>query len=695
MDFPDTDHFSCSVFNSRSGSYAFDPATLMQRRPSYDRENPVSEGVTSIQHERAHWFQFSGSTFGALLMSLHRAEETLLLFGLREKVTDPAALAYVRRGIRTRRSVFSPRQADVPMPEQVADLADTYARLRTARFHLTDGEKGGRRFSGSAEAIAEAFVEADSVYAQHTGGVRPWPRVAVAEVYQSALRARPAVRDGVELTARNLLEAGAVLNELAGIVVSGWPEWRFEAGSRYRPMPSEFRYLVDDVLTTLPPGYGAPIRLALEEWGPHLRGFGETADRFGMALPTLACCIDISVNPPIPPICPPVRSPWAAIYPPLRFLSAVRAVSELGLIEEFPTAETYEEYRREICRLSGLRVGHMTARSFQHPRLTTEFFTSETSGAAALEFSSFDYLIWAVESMNVFRSQHPLRWSMPFLTNVLFDGWDPFQVLFGEFSAVMSAPLFWTGEDLGWGLISSHVARRIVVEKAVYALVQGAVLRDGEVDLASRFPLRFLGAEENRALIAAVAAHTTGIPEFAEREVYRETGHEPEESPRPPEAAPRHPREIHVFRVEREDVVNGNVARLNSFIERLREDPLANARTVDLRFDSYDMDENELWNIPEVTGFLLAVREKIPHWSWYFTAESDLTHCAGLVLIFLAGVENRFAITEDHCIQWLLEVTGDALVSEGERAGADLERLTAMTNDIAAAVISLLSTSFP
>src|SRR5687767_1487555 len=93
-------------FHSASGEYEFNPGTLIQRRPTVKRENPLIGGQLQLNHERAHWFQFCGSTIGSAVMTLSRAEDVLLLSELAPGVLGEEDRRYLRRRIARGHSVL-------------------------------------------------------------------------------------------------------------------------------------------------------------------------------------------------------------------------------------------------------------------------------------------------------------------------------------------------------------------------------------------------------------------------------------------------------------------------------------------------------------------------------------------------------------------------------------------------------------
>ena len=692
------------VFNSFSGDYEFNPATLIQRRPSYQRENPLLDGQFSLHHERAHWFQFAGSTIGIALLTLHRAEEVALLRGFSHGNLDHDSAEYIRHCLRSDRPIWNTKvgQAQKLPTPRLQKMVCSFLGPRTARILLTDSldrDRPGNR--PTADLIVDAFVTIDDVYAIHTGNHRPWGRTRASDIYrEGSWDVTSALIGESEVTTRHVFEASAFVNQWSTVAVAGWREGRLRPGQAYTSLPSSSRYILTDAIAALPERYRLCLDIALQCWRTHLGDSdGEVGEHFARAFPTLACCFDIAINPPIVPVCEPVSLGWEEIYPPFRFLSAVAAVRKTGLIEEFPGSASYATFRGRICREAAISIGTLHRRSFQHERFSEEFFTTaEVTDPLVSAMSYFDYILWAAESFSEFRRDDPLRWAMPWINNYRFEGRDVTEHWMGKLAAATTTPLFWSGDEFGWGPLSTPIAHRIALEKCFLYCLKESVTRSGVIDLTSVFPLELLRYEGFTGTVVTSLAKQTGIAEFTQRsfmfdcedDVDLQDTAESKDSSSPRIRGIR--REI--FSVHRDEVKALDFSRLGLFLEERRLAPLENVRSIDLHFESYNAISEGLWNIQEVRTYIQSFHARFPYWPWYLTAGTDLTRCAGLVLIFLSGLDDYHQISDKYALQWMLEVTGDPLVQEGERVGAGFEFLKDLTADVADSVIAIMKTSF-
>ncbi|MBP0453357.1 hypothetical protein J5Y04_27990 [Kitasatospora sp. RG8] len=684
-------------FQSFNGAYEFNPAMLIQRRPPYSRENLLLAGQLSLHHERAHWFQFAGSTVGAVLLTLHRAEEITLLRWFTEGDLEAAAVAHVQECLRRNKALRA--RAGV-VPHQIRNLVDTFTELRLSRLLLTDSVRRSQLPRPPGELLADALVTADHTYAIHTGGRRHWGPWAARTAHRRGLLDPKASLVGErELTTRHVMEAGAFLNQWSLLAAGGWGEGPPVSGARYQGLSVESRYILMDAFGALTQLYRLCFDFAFDRWQDRFRGQSEcdTAGHFARALPALACCFDIALNPPVLPLCVPSAISWEELYPPHRFMAAVEAVGQVGLLDEFPGNASYADYRDRVCGQAELVIGHSDRRSFQHDRFSAPFFKSVESGDPILEkLSYFDYLIWVMESFDEFRRTNPLHWAMPSLNYIAFDGRDVLSAIIGEFSLVATTPMQWTGDDFSWGVLSEAAAASFVIEKSVLHCMKEAVVTSGTIDLPAVLPLELLRHEGFQKQVLGGLEATTGLPEFGSRAIG--FGDDEETPPVSPVARdivkPLIRREREVFIVRREEVERLDFARIDDFFAALRAAPLDNVRSVDLRFDSYQAHGMELWRVDAVTTYLREMAKRHPSWPWYLTAGADLENCAGLVLIFLSGAQGPERLTKEYLLEWLIAVTGDPLVMEGERAGVDRQFLTDLTNDVAEALMAIWTMRF-
>jgi hypothetical protein len=422
-----------------AGEFWFAPAALMQMRPPSETLDPLMRSM-ELEHERAHWFQFAGSTIGSLILTLHRAEHVLLLAN-----AGPGRSAHhaFRRAIAERDKVDRHISTD-PQLARLGALLD-FARL--ARTHLlhsgyTGSEPSWPLFWETVQMLATA------TYRVHTGSRAGATELLEFLPVEGALRAlKPDVAsDG--LATVHLFEAGARLSEWAMPLTAGWRSDGESAGISALAHP----YIADRLQ------YGGELYrrafdVALKKWREpsSLEDPRAAADAICRWLPTLAACIDIGLNPRVAPIARSEEHEWQTVLPGRRFELAVAVAAHLGRPEVWPSESEYCHHRDMIASTAGLGIGELEERSFQHERFDAEFWTEARPDDELLTaMSYFDYLVWAMERMHEFRRDRPRDWAIPGLLSFASDsrGADIRIVLDPE-NVWSHAPLYWMGDE--WG----------------------------------------------------------------------------------------------------------------------------------------------------------------------------------------------------------------------------------------------------
>jgi hypothetical protein len=688
--------FDLEPFGSLSGAYEFNPTTLTQRRPSRARANPILDGPHALNHERAHWFQYCGSTFGATLMTLARREDLLLIKDMNSRHLDTDSLDYVRSRL-TRGDALLPPSGFLPdsphpdVPRQMGNLLRSFAEALTAKKLLLDSaDQWDWPAKDRGDLVADALIGADAAYRLHTGGHRPWSAALPAETYgRTRLDVSPILIHQTELTTRHMFETSALLNEWGSTMASAWG--RLPApGAMFKHLAREEEYALDDAIRGLAPRYSLCLEAALNRWAsfvPQLRNASQ-ANSVACLAPTLACCFDIAFNPPITPICRPNDSTWNAIYPPARFLAVVDAVRQTGVINDWPSSASYSAFRTRLCLAAGLGLGVIDGRSFQHERLGWEFFcNAEKEDPLLASMSYFDYLLWAMESLHIFRRQYPLHWAMPWLMLVKFEDFDNITTLTSPEFVYLNVPLYWVGENFEYeGRLSYPLALNLLVELCVLRCLKQVVTSWGTIDLTDSFPVELLRVQAFREMIMNTLVGLTGIEELNSvnirfgPQLAGETAQESVAS-RDHKKARVTGALFHLFRVTRQEVESLELARLDHFLTDLRADPVRNVRSIDLSFDTYHSRPEGLWDVPEVREFLRHLQATCPFWPWYFTIDPDLTGCAGFVLMFFTSMENSRKFSDEEAYSWLVRI-GESLLDEGARAGASPGDLDQMMQDV-------------
>jgi hypothetical protein len=679
--------------------WEFDPETLTQRRPSSDAENYLLylyNNKLPLDHERAHWFQFCGTTIGATLMTLTRAEDVAVL----EIFLAGPANADMYDFARTR---LADREADLglsnarPSGHQALDrVLENLADARLCRSALLDSPAGLDGDSGR-DSVARALAGVNDVYAIHTGRTRPW--LTRPSGHYSA---RPS--GGMsgpfgslpDFTTRQLFESAAVLNELGPALMTGWGGFRIQSGRSFTQLDRNSYFNVSDRIDHLSERYRRCLDFAFQQWAvnPALLVDDRPSD-MGRAMLSLACCFDAALNPPTGPLCSPQALPWEGIYPPTRFVAAVQAVASLGFLSTWPGSADYEAYRQSLLDRAGLSLGVMYGRSYQHSRVTGKFFKeAEPTEELLLTLSYFDYLIWAIESLHMFREAHPLVSALPFLMMFNWADFSGAEAVVADESACFGAPFYWVGDTQQYHRdLAEAVGVRVVLDLAVLRVLKHVVTKSGPCQLQEAFAGSLLRDEGFQQMLLAALKNTTHSPGVEELVSLPGAGHQvaaPSGGSSGPvgiEWSPPKGAAIRTVSISRQEIEGGVVDRLFGVIAELHEDPLANMSCLELEFSGYDADPRGLWDVPEVRAFLRKFHKVCPIWPWYFYLNPEPGRVVGFALMFFAYLDNPRRITKEESLAWLTEAF-QGLNFEAENAGADEQLITEMSSSILEALKS-------
>jgi hypothetical protein len=624
-----------------AGQFWFDPATMMQRRPSRGVTDALVRGA-ELNHERAHWHQFAGSTIGSLLSTLHRAEHFLLY-----AFTRPEAPAHrpFREAVEHRQIVGN--ISSVAKHGSLEALGNLLAFTRAVRYELLRSEsapdKGWEQRWLATQAIAALTYQA------HTGqpsGAVALARKLDAESLGSLIRTQRG--EPTILSTANVMEAGARLSEWTQFLTAGWG--LSTPGSGYTGLSDHFLPYLADRLRFDSDLYRRCFDAALIVWDePACLGAPrKAAEAIGRRLPMLVCCIDIALNPRVQPISAPEDRDASYALPGLRFVRAAQAIADVGPLEEWPSEETYASYRSRVLRSAGLKLGWLASRSFQHERFDAEFWTeAEMDDELLHQASYFDYLVWAMEQMHMFRRDRPLQWALAGLQRQRQgpNGADV-QSLIDPALVWLHAPLYWTGDE--WGAevrMSEAVAYCLVADVASCALTKQAASGKGVLSLERVVPRELACDSSFLDLALARAVKVTGWDELNQWQL--ETPDESEEEPNGGADADSGATALSLpdlrlrVEIDRVDVEREDLTKLAAAFEELRRSPLENRWTCDLAFHSYDGDPRELFDISEVTNYLRKFAYIFPDWSWYLGPPSPTQRGrAGFTLCALAQLDD-------------------------------------------------------
>jgi hypothetical protein len=170
------------------------------------------------------------------------------------------------------------------------------------------------------------------------------PRLTVYDTFE---------KRNVELTTNDILEAGAVANELLFQVFT--EEQLYYAAGRKDSISDLFISGTEDSRRTvqyaeryLQSGHGIALRRFFQTWWLNPERL------FGWV--TAAVVIDFALNPPLPPIADSLASPlrWRDIYPPARFVLAAEAAPRIKRLSTIPTGADITAYQDALADATGL-----------------------------------------------------------------------------------------------------------------------------------------------------------------------------------------------------------------------------------------------------------------------------------------------------------------------------------------------------
>jgi hypothetical protein len=683
---------------SPNALWEFDPATLTQRRPAVETKNyllRLDNTKLPLDHERAHWFQFCGTTFGTTLMTLTRAEDIAVLELFRNDAADADIRDFARSRLANRDTAFGLSAVKPSGHPALDDLLRRFADARLCRSVLLDSPAELDN-DPVRQAVGRALARLGAVYAIHTGRTRPWLSGRLdhraAEPEGGAIGRPSSLPD---FTTRQLLESAAVLNELGPTLMTGWGGFRLRTGTPFTRLERDSYFHVADRLQRLSPRYGRCLDYAFERWAANpALVTGDRAADLGRGMLSLACSFDVALNPPVGPLCPPEALPLADVYPPTRFAVAVEAVASLGFLSAWPNSAEYENYRQRLLDHAGLPLGHIYGRSYQSPWMTGTFFKEAGAEEERLfGLSYFDYLIWAMESLQTFRRDHPLVAALPFLMMFNWTDFSATEAIVAEQSICFGAPFYWVGDSqANHRDLSEAVGIRLMLDLAVLRILKHVVTRPGPCPLQEAFAESLLKDDGFQHLILKLLRNTTQWPDVKELVTLPETGRQEadEKAGSPVGLEWQVPKgaAIRTVRISRQEVQNAAIDGLFSVIAELHEDPLANRSSLELEFSGYDADPRGLWDIPEVRTFLRKFHKVCPIWPWYFYLNPEPGRVVAFALMFFAYLDNPRRVTPEEGAAWIAEVFR-GLNWEADHAGADEQLIRQMSSTIVEALKEL------
>lgn len=346
-----------SIFSGSS----YDPFYFITKNSTRLKETPPHDMLANLRfhmtevHERSHWFQQTGTTYGAFLHALRASQSiTFLRFFREETRKKRSAIFDDRIANGTPFIKLKPSNNYVDFEQQEGSnigllkqiwFDHQWMNLTFDNSLATDG-LGHPPVDAGSNIMADVIlhccdtwgIESCDFAAQGHVGARDWYFTAD----QHFTEARVRLPDGDHhLTSASLMECSASLNELQqyqNSVMKPLLEDAFD-----REFDQFIKYFVNS-------SYGLPLKLFLIASKKH------ASDRMTSPL-TLNLIIFFAVNPPLPPrvlTCPSRPYGWSEIFPPIRFLLAINALEGIPKIVNPESSEEMHAFLDALVEVTSL-----------------------------------------------------------------------------------------------------------------------------------------------------------------------------------------------------------------------------------------------------------------------------------------------------------------------------------------------------
>lgn len=402
-------HYNPRLLLTRVIAGAFesgDDPTFMPRTFEYN---------ATVVHERVHWLQHLGTSFGALLESIRFSQQGTTLRWLRDVPNHEIVhlLDTRNNGVEP----ILPLMSETLYPKFDASGDENPLNLfRQIWFDhqwihsILEDSRTSEQTLGRPPNHVVGEIFGDVMLALTSeAGFKSEHYENRSDPYEPRSWFTPDlpitfVRIGdMRLTSRMIMESAATIAEMQ-LFTNGI--WEQQIGRE--EMDRKYRQRVDAILGG---DYGIPVRGLLKILGMELSDYA-------LVLPTTALLCFLALNPPVPPFVmfPPQKNgswKWADIYPPIRFSGFCHAVRDIGLIESCSNHDEIDEYIKSIVAQSGIP----TCLDLEYPKFefrenTPDFSKPSQEYPRDLHAPIHDYIFWAQSKLASFRNH-----SLPFLVN--------------------------------------------------------------------------------------------------------------------------------------------------------------------------------------------------------------------------------------------------------------------------------------
>ena len=522
--YPDFPIFNRKVYGSGFTNSFYDPQTLITKlvAPEFDYHdkndffNKSFEYNATSVHERLHWLQHHGTSFGCFLGALRLSQQSTTLRTLREESSDQIELLLEQRNSGDKSILNLDPETRYPDFKSDSKLMNLFSKIWFDHqwvYKIFEDSRFAEQKPGQIPGNAIGEVVSDVMIALKEYGFsftssqislreslesRKWFSMDDSEMFLVTIFK-------MRLTSKLIMESPALISEIQLLSVQGS---FLQESDKKKAIENRIRIMVDG-------DYGIPIRCLLRVLNIDLNGLQNI-------LPTVSIICFIALNPPLPPYVtdPPENSSswkWQDIYPPIRFARLLHCVQRIGLLGNRSNHEEIFEYIMKICELCNLPhtinecyPGRKDSENFNFSN-PDNVFKDIFKSYDYRKFSHNDYIFWVQSRLAEYRTK-----ALPLLVNFgdcmsgdLLRKYCSDMIVFDDIP-FHTCPLMWTSNDQVGFSCSSDFGNWLLLSVAVDYVLFDVVVGKGKYDL-SAFPKEIRESDEfHDSLVNSVRINLTG-----------------------------------------------------------------------------------------------------------------------------------------------------------------------------------------
>ncbi|MBH1970810.1 hypothetical protein FK216_06150 [Moraxellaceae bacterium AER2_44_116] len=490
-------------YRSGAGESSYNPRTLITRilAPKTHSESSTIieqsfEYNATLIHERVHWMQHHGTSFGAFLDAIRFSQGDTTVSWLRSMPADRVQKLIKERFFQGKPILRIDRSSQQPIygKETESDELDLYRQIwfdhqwvhATFEDSSICDEIGVPPTQAIGEVIADVMIDLcinSRFKSTHSETVCTNP-ITPRKWYKFPDQLRFVRLGDSRLTSRMLMEAAATISEVQLFKNGAW--------SRALDKKQSLHIIKKRLHSLLKGQYGVALRILLTHCEVN------ESDILDF-LPTASALCFAALNPPVPPyvIAPPPNAiawQWADIYPPIRFTRLCEVVRKIGILNEIQARDHFllSNYISKLCEVANLPSTLDLNYPEFTPQSTTPDFTDRTCEYPdTLALTHQDYNFWVQSQLSQLR-----RRALPLLVSLgnclsgdlLKEHMDLFLDQGDFFIPYAESPLHWSqNERIGFRCPSNFgnwLVRSVAMHDALFDFVVGV----GEFDLSDYPP---------------------------------------------------------------------------------------------------------------------------------------------------------------------------------------------------------------